>query len=381
MNTAPNLKRRMVVMLACVGTLFFLVFGYGMFRNIMIAKFLAGFSNQVQTVATIVAAPSPWQPQLSSVGSVAAVNGAQLSAEIPGIVDSIHFESGANVPEGALLVTLRENNDPAVLAQLQAAAVLAKITYDRDVKQFEAKAVAQAQVDTDRANLAAAQAQVQAEQALIAEKAIRAPFAGRLGIRQVDLGQYLTAGTPIVTLEQLNPVYVDFYLPQQSLAQVSTGQDVQVAVDAYPGQMFAGKISAIDPVVDSASRNVHVRATLPNAKFLMLPGMFATITVSVGTPQDYVTLPQAAIAYNPYGDTVFVVSHTMGAAGKDQLVANQVFVTTGDTRGDQVAVTSGLNPGDVVVTAGQLKLRNGSLVSINNSLQPSDDANANPPNE
>jgi membrane fusion protein (multidrug efflux system) len=375
------MKRRMVVMLACVGTLFFLVFGYGVFKNIMIAKFLAGFSNQVQTVATISAATSPWQPQLNSVGSVAAVNGAQLSAEIPGIVDSIHFESGADVPEGALLVTLRANSDPAVLAQLQAAAALAKITYDRDVKQFEAKAVAQAQVDTDRANLAAAQAQVQGQQALIAEKSIRAPCAGRLGIRQVNPGQYLTAGTPIVTLEQLNPVYMDFYLPQQSLAQVGTGQDVQVAVDAYPEQVFAGKISAIDPVVDTGSRNVHVRATLQNDKLQMLPGMFATITVSVGTPQDYITLPQTAIAYNPYGDTVFVVSHMTNAAGKDQLVANEVFVTTGDTRGDQVAVTSGIKPGDVIVTAGQLKLRNGSLVSINNSVQPPNDPNANPPNE
>ena len=381
MSTAPNFKRRMVMMLACVGTLFLLVFGYGEFKSIMIAKFLAGFSNQVQTVATITAAPSPWQPKLSSVGSVTAVNGAQLSAEIPGIVDSIHFESGADVPAGALLVTLRANNDPALLAQLQAQADLAKITYERDVKQFAAKAVAQAQVDTDRANLAAAQAQVQGEQALIAEKSIRAPFAGRLGIRQVDPGEYLGVGMPIVTLQQLNPVFVDFYLPQQALAQVSTGQDVQVAVDAYPGQVFAGKISAIDAMVDSATRNVHVRATLANDKLMLRPGMFAAVTVSVGATQDYLTLPQTAIAYNPYGDTVFIVKHHADAAGKDELVASQVFVTLGDTRGDQVEVTSGLNAGDEVVTAGQMKLRNGAVVSINNTLEPPNDANPNPPNE
>ena len=258
MSTAPKLTRRMIIMLGSVGVLFFLVFGYGAVRSIMIAKFLAGFANQVQTVATVTAAPSSWQPALRSVGSVTAVNGAQISAEVPGIVDTIHFQSGMDVPAGALLLTLRANNDPAVLAQLQAAAALAKVTYERDVKQLQAKAVAQAQVDTDRANLAAAQAQVQGEEALIAEKTIRAPFAGRLGIRQVDPGQYLTAGAPIVTLQQLNPVYVDFYLPQQALAQVSTGQAVQVAVDAYPGQVFAGKISAIDAQVDTASPAMNI---------------------------------------------------------------------------------------------------------------------------
>ena len=381
MSTAPKLTRRMIIMLGSVGVLFFLVFGYGAVRSIMIAKFLAGFANQVQTVATVTAAPSSWQPALRSVGSVTAVNGAQISAEVPGIVDTIHFQSGMDVPAGALLLTLRANNDPAVLAQLQAAAALAKVTYERDVKQLQAKAVAQAQVDTDRANLAAAQAQVQGEEALIAEKTIRAPFAGRLGIRQVDPGQYLTAGAPIVTLEQLNPVYVDFYLPQQALAQLKTGQDVQVEVDAYPGQMFKGSISAIDAAVDTASRNVHVRATLENDKHLLRPGMFATVKILVGAAHDYITLPQTAITYNPYGDTVFVVSHETSAAGKDELAAHEVFVTTGDTRGDQVAVTAGLKPGDVVVSAGQLKLRNGSLVAINNTVQPPNDPNPNPPNE
>jgi membrane fusion protein (multidrug efflux system) len=381
MSTAPKFMRRMIIMLASVGVLFFLVFGYGAFRSIMIAKFLAGFANQVQTVATITAAASSWQPELRSVGSVTAVNGAQISAEVPGIVDAIHFQSGMDVPAGALLVTLRANNDPAVLAQLQAAAALAKVTYERDVKQLQAKAVAQAQVDTDRANLAAAQAQVQGEEALIAEKTIRAPFAGRLGIRQVDPGQYLTAGAPIVTLQQLNPVYVDFYLPQQALAQVRAGQEVQVAVDAYPGQVFMGKISAIGAQVDATSRSVQVRAALNNDKLQLRPGMFATVNIMVGAPHDYITLPQTAITYNPYGDTVYVVDHETGAAGKGELVAHEVFVTTGDTRGDQVAVISGLKPGEVVVSAGQLKLHNGSLVAINNSVQPPNNPNPNPPNE
>ncbi len=381
MSKAPNMTRRMIIMLASVGALFFLVFGYGYIRSIMVAKYLAGFANQVQTVATITAATSSWQPTLNSVGSITAVNGAQISAEVSGIVESIHFQSGMDVPAGAPLLTLRPNNDPAVLAQLQAAAALARITYERDVKQFQAKAISQAQVDTDRADLASAEAQVQAEQALIAEKTVRAPFSGRLGIRLVDPGQYLTAGTAIVSLQQLNPVYVDFYLPQQALAQVRVGQDVQVQVDAYPNQLFAGKISAIGAEVDTASRNVHVRAVLPNSNLALRPGMFATVKVSIGAPRDYITLPQTAITYNPYGDTVFVVRHETDKAGKDELSAQQVFVTTGDTRGDQVAVTAGLNPGDMVVTAGQLKLRNGALVAINNTVQPPDSPNPNPPNE
>ena len=381
MSMTRTMTVRMIVMLIAVGILFGGVFGYGALRSYFIAKFLAGFGNQTQTVATITAEATPWQSSLRSVGSVVAVNGANLSAEIAGIVDSLHFESGEDVPAGTLLVVLRPNNDPAVLAQLQAAAALDQITYDRDVKQFHADAISQAQVDTDRANLAAAAAQVQAQQALIAEKQIRAPFAGRLGIRQVDVGQYLPVGTQIVTLQQLNPLYVDFFLPQQALSQLSVGQTVQIGIDAFPGENFSAKISAIDAVVDSATRNIQVRATLPNDNLMLRPGMFATVNVGVGAPQDFVTLPATAISYNPYGDTVFVADHATDKLGKAELVARQVFVTTGDTRGDQVSILSGLKPGETVVTAGQLKLRNGALIAINNDVQPPNNPNPNPPNE
>jgi len=367
---------RMVVMLILVGILFGGVFGWGFVRSIFIARFLAGFGNQVQTVATITAATSPWQSDLSSVGSLTAVNGASLSAETPGIVDQIHFESGADVAAGTVLVTLRTNNDPAVLAQLQAAAQLDQVTYDRDRKQFSADAISQSQVDTDRANLAGAQAQVQAQQALMDEKIVKAPFAGRLGIRQVDPGEYLAVGSPIVTLQQLNPLFVDFYLPQQALSQLSVGQSVQLGIDAFPGRSFTAKISALDAVVDSATRSIHVRATLPNDDLTLRPGMFATVDIPVGAPQNFVTLPQTAITYDPYGDTVFVVHGTAGA-----MTAAQVFVTLGDTRGDQVEVLSGVKPGDVVVTAGELKLRNGSPVAVNNAVEPPDSPNPAPPNE
>jgi len=371
----------MIVMLLIVGVILGGVFGWGFVRSIFIAKFLAGFGNQVQTVATITAEPSSWQPSLSAVGSLTAVNGAELSSEVSGTVDTLHFESGADVPAGALLLTLRADNDPAVLAQLQATAQLDAVNYQRDLKQFKADAVAKAQVDTDAATLASAQAQVAAQQALMAEKQIRAPFAGRLGIRQVDVGQYLTAGTAIVSLQQLNPLFVDFYLPQQALSQLSIGQDVSVAVDAYPGKIFDGKIAAIDSTVDTASRNIEVRATLANDDLTLRPGMFATVNINVGASQNFITLPQTAISYNPYGDTVFIVAHGTDAAGKDELLAHETFVTTGLTRGDQVAVVNGLNPGDVVVTAGQLKLHNGTPVTINNTVLPADSPNPNPPNE
>jgi membrane fusion protein (multidrug efflux system) len=371
----------MIVMLILVGILFGGVFGWGFVRSIFIAKFLASFGNQVQTVATMPAQTSSWQSQLSAVGTVTAVNGASLSAEVAGIVDSIDFESGADVPAGAVLLTLRPNNDPAVLAQLQAQANLDQITYNRDRKQFAADAVARSQVDTDRANLAVAEAQVQAQQALMDEKIIKAPFAGRLGIRQVDLGQFLAVGTSIVTLQQLNPLFVDFYLPQETLSQLSVGQDVKVTIDAFPGKTFDAKISALDAVVDSSARSIEVRATLPNDDLLLRPGMFASVNIPTGAPQTLVTLPQTAITYNAYGDTVYLVQHGKGADGKPDLIATQVFVQVGDTRGDQVAVTSGVKPGDEVVVAGQVKLRNGVPVAVNNSILPPDSPNPAPPNE
>lgn len=381
MNVAGNTAKRMVIMLAAVAILFGGVFGFGAFRSVMIARFLNNFAHQVQSVAATKVETSAWQPQLQSVGSVVAVNGASLSSETSGIVDTINFQSGKDVQKGDLIATLRPNNDPAVLAQLQATQKLDEITYERDQKQFAASAVSKAQVDTDRANLLAAQGQVKAQQALMAEKQIRAPFNGRLGIRQVDPGQFLTAGTAIVTLQQLDPLYVDFYLPQQALSEVKDGQDVSVSVDAFPGRVFAGKITAIDAQLDSATRSIQVRATVPNSNLLLLPGMFASINVNTSVPKDYMTLPQTAITYNPYGETVFIIRQGQDEQGKPALVVQQAFVTLGATRGDQVAVLSGVKVGDTVVTAGQLKLRNNMVVAIDNTVQPSDNPNPNPPNE
>lgn len=373
--------KRLFIMLVIVGVVFGLVFGFGAVRGIMIGKFLATLSNPPQTVATIKAETTPWQASLNAVGSITAVNGANISSEVGGIVDSIDFKSGDNVAAGALLATLRPNNDDAVLAQLQATAKLDEVNFQRDTKQLAADAVSQSQVDTDRATLESAQAQVKAQQALMDEKQIKAPFAGTLGIRQVNVGQYLTAGTEIVTLQQLNPLFVDFYIPQQDLPDISVGAAVKIAVDAFPNQVYPGTISAINSAVDETTRTVQVRATVENDQLVLKPGMFATVNINTGQPQNLITLPQAAITYNPYGDTVYIVTDTKDSDGKDVLTATEQFVETGDTRGDQIAITKGLNPGDTVITAGQLKLHQGSLVTINNDIQMSNDPNPNPPND
>jgi len=233
--------------------------------------------------------------------------------------------------------------------------------------------VSQAVVDADAASLKSAKAQVAEQQALVNKKLVRAPFSGRLGIRAVDVGQYVTPGTKLVTVQALDPVYVDFSAPQKSLGKVAPKQKLTLKVDAFPGQPFVGEISSIDPKVDPATRNVQVRATVRNPKRSLLPGMFATISLAWGEPQRFLTLPQTAISYNPYGNTVFVVEERKSEDGKTALVAQQKFVTTGDTRGDQVAVLSGIKEGEAVVTAGQVKLRSGVPVTVNNSILPTNE--------
>ena len=361
--------KRMIIMLIGVGAVLGGFFAFQNFKAHIIQQVMAKMANPPQTVSTVTASQQDWQPQLEAVGSLRAVNGADLSLEVSGIVGEIDFSSGDDVAKGAVLVRLRADDDVAKLAALQATADLAQVTYDRDMKQWKAQAISQAAVDSDTFNLKNARAQVEQQKATVDKKILRAPFAGHLGIRAVDVGQYLNAGTTVVTLQALDPIYIDFFLPQQALDRIKIGQAISAKIDTYPGQTFAGKITAINPQVDSSSRNVEVRATLGNPDRKLLPGMYATIDIDAGAPQRYVTLPQTAIAYNPYGSTVYLVERHGGAQ-----TAQQTFVTTGATRGDQVAVLSGVSQGDVVVTAGQMKLRNGSPVTINNAIQPTADA-------
>jgi membrane fusion protein (multidrug efflux system) len=222
------------------------------------------------------------------------------------------------------------------------------------------------------------QAQIAEQQAIVAKKTLRAPFDGHLGIRSVNAGQYISPGTVVVTLQALDPIFIDFFLPQQQLGQVRIGQSIDVKVDAFANATFTGRITTIDPKVDPGSRNVAVRATLPNRDRKLLPGMYATAMISTGQPQRYITLPQTAITFNPYGNMVFLVKPGKDKAGKDALIATQTVVTTGSTRGDQIAVLSGLKAGDEVVTAGQMKLQSGGPVTKNNAILPSNDPNPQP---
>jgi membrane fusion protein (multidrug efflux system) len=374
---------RILIMLFVAGIVFGGVFFFDAFRGKMIAKYMKAFANPTETISAAVATAQPWQQTVEVVGSLRAMNGADLSSDTSGIVEAINFKSGDDVAAGTVLLRLRSEDDPARLQQLQTAVSLAQTNYQRDLRQLQAQAVARATVDTDLSNLRSAQAAVAQQQASMAKKTIVAPFAGHLGIREVDVGQYVPAGTSIVTLQALDPIYVDFYVPQQDMAQMKIGQSVTVKVDTYAGRVFTGRIEAVNARVDTATRTLQVRAAIANADRALLPGMFATVAVAIGAPQSLVTLPQTAVTYNAYGSTVFLVQQGNPAAGsgtdaKPTLVARQVFVATGPTRGDQVAVLHGVAAGDRVVIAGQSKLHNGSPVAINNSVVPSDDADPHP---
>ena len=369
------MTKRMVIMLATVAVVFGGVFGFQMFKAAMIKKFMSQMAQPPQTVTAGKASFSAWQPKIAAVGTLRAVKGADLSLEVAGVVGQIAFSSGDDVEAGVLLLKLRSDDDLAKLQSLQATAELNEITFERDQKQLKLQAVSQATIDTDAANLKNAKAQVAQQQAILDKKTLRAPFAGHLGIRAVDLGQYLGAGTVIVTLQALDPIFMDFFVPQQAVDQVKIGEQIAVKVDAYKDQTFAGEISAINPKVDASSRNVQVRATLKNADHRLLPGMYATVEIPTGAPENLITLPQTAISFSPYGDTVYIVDDKgAGADGKPQLVARQSFITTGATRGDQVAVLKGIGEGDLIVTSGQLKLHNGSSVLIDNTVAPTADA-------
>ncbi len=380
------MTKRMLIM---IGAVLVLIAALALGKFIQIRKVIAAVPKpQPQTVSTIEVQKLQWQPQLKAVGTLMPVRGADLSSEIAGLVRSVHFKSGQDVRAGALLVQLNADADAAQLRALQAAADQAAIVLKRDQAQLAVQAVSQAQVDADTNDLKTKLAQVAQQAAVVDKKSIRAPFAGRLGITTLQPGQYVNAGDKLVTLQTLDPIYVDFTLPQQQLNGLAVGQAVKLSLDAFPGQTFSGKINAINPKVDPSTRNILVEATVANPKRDLLPGMFADVRIDVGGVEDRLTVPQAAITYNPYGSTVFVVAKAKPApakpgqppavAGGEQLVANQVFVETGPTRGDQISITKGLEAGQQVVTSGQLKLKNGTPVVVDNRVQPSNNPNPTP---
>ncbi|WP_069262413.1 efflux RND transporter periplasmic adaptor subunit [Paraburkholderia nodosa] len=380
MTTKKPMAKRMIIMLICVGILLAALVGFNLFRAHMIQKFMASNAAPPATVTAAIAGYQTWQPQLVAVGSLRAVRGVDVTTEVAGLVREIAFNSGQEVKTGQVLVRLNDDSDRAQLASLQAAADLAQTVYKRDKAQFDIQAIARAQLDADAADLKSKRAQVEQQAALVVKKTIRAPFAGRVGITTVNPGQYLNPGDAIVTLQAIDPIYADFFLPQQQLGQLQVGQTIVVDTDAFGNRTFDGKIRSINPRVDSTTRNVQIEATVDNRERKLLPGMYANVKIDAGGAQRYLTLPQTAITYNPYGATVFIVKpgEHKNAQGKVMPVAQQVFVTPGPTRGDQVAILKGIGEGTQVVTSGQLKLKNGTPLVIDNRVLPANSPNPTP---
>ncbi|MET4569447.1 efflux RND transporter periplasmic adaptor subunit [Rhodanobacter soli] len=375
----PSTTKRMIWMIVGVLLLIALIAGI---KVLLVMHMIHSMPKPAPfTVSTTTAREQPWQPALSAVGTLRAANGADLAMDVAGLVTGVNLKSGQDVKQGQVLLQLRDGDDVAQLQQLEAAAQLSQLTFERARKQLAAQAISKADYDTAAADLKGRQAAVAQQKVVVAKKQLRAPFAGRAGIITTSPGDYLSAGTAVVTLQQLDPLFVDFYVPQSELGRLQVGQAVNLKLDAYADRGFTGKLSAISPKVDLGTRNVQVEATVPNHDKALTPGMFAKVSVDVGNEQPRLTLPQAAIVYNPYGDTVYVVQPSKGKDDKGQPLpptVKQTFVTVGETRGDQVAILKGIEPGTVVVTSGQIKLKNDAPIAIDNRVKPADSAHPAP---
>jgi membrane fusion protein (multidrug efflux system) len=328
------------------------------------------FTPPPETVTTAKVEAASWLPTRTAVGTLVAVRGVTLGAELPGTIREIHFDSGQAVRKGAVLVKLDTSTEEA---QLQAALADAKLAEDnlaRAVDLRKGEANTPADLDAARTRATQAQATVATLRTTIAKKTIQAPFDGRVAIRQVELGQVVSPGTPIASLQSVSPIYAEFWLPQQALADVKAGQKVRMITDTFPGQAWEGTVSTVNTEVDVATRNVRLRATFPNPDGRLRPGMFANVEVLAGAPRPVLVIPATAALFAPYGDSVFVLEEKPDAAGKPGLVATQRFVRLGERRGDLVAVESGLKEGEVVVSSGAFKLRSGASVLVRNELAP-----------
>lgn len=331
----------------------------------------AAFQPPPEAVTTIVARREQWPAGLNAIGSVVAVRGVIVSADLPGIVAKINFDSGASVKAGDVLVQLDTREERAQLASAEAQRDLADANYNRMQQLVNAGVISKMDYDQNSAGQRQATAKVGEIRATIERKTIRAPFSGVLGIRQVNLGQYLAGGSPIVQLQSLDPVYVNFSVPQQALGQLRVGQSVRASTSDSAEDGFTGRVTAVDSVVDEATRNVQVQATFANPQHKLRPGMFVQTKLALGGSDAVITLSASSISYAPYGDSVFIVTDLKGPTGQAYRGVRQQFIKTGASRGDQVAVLSGVNAGDEVVTSGTFKLRNGAAVQANNSVQPS----------
>jgi membrane fusion protein, multidrug efflux system len=363
---AKRMVLTVVILVALVGSL-----GFVKFRQVEVAIAQgANFKIPATAVTTVVAQLETWPSNVQVIGTAAAIQGVTVSADLPGTVDKIHFESGQWVREGDILVELDTRQERAQLANLEAQRDLAKVNYDRAQQLVSAGVIARSDYDSASAQQKATEAQVADIRAAIARKTIHAPFSGVLGIRQVSLGQYLAAGQAIVSLQSLNPIYVNFGVPQQDTPKMIPGHVLRVTNSDLPGMAFTGRIMALDSVINEQTRNIQVQAILTNKENKLRPGMFVQVELPLGQPRRVVPLPASAINYAPYGDSVYVVCEMKDPKGNTYRGVRQQVVKIEGSRGDQVAITSGVNPGDEVVSSGVFRLRNGAPVQVNNTVKP-----------
>ena len=344
--------------------------GFVKYKQVESAVHAAAFQPPPEAVTTVIAQRQDWPATMSIIGTVEAVQGVVVSADLPGIVDRINFVSGQPVREGDVLVELDTRQERAQLAALEAQRDLARVNFSRMQQLVNEGVISRQEYDRATADQKQTEANVAEIRATIQRKTIRAPFSGVLGIRKVNLGQYLAGGSAVVSLESLNPIYVNFGVPQQTAGQVQRGRGLRVTAENLPGQLFTGRVTAIDSVVDETTRNVQVQATLSNIGGKLRPGMFVQVELGLGTGQPVIALPATAINYAPYGDSIYVVADLKDPTGKPYRGVRQQFVKVEGSRGDQVAVVSGVKPGDEVVSSGVFKLRNGAAVQVNNKVQP-----------
>jgi membrane fusion protein, multidrug efflux system len=364
------MAKRMILMLALAAVVLGGL-GAAKFQQIQAAQAqAAAFQPPPEAVTTIVATSEAWPDTLPVIGTTAAVQGVTVAADLPGLVAKIGFDSGRAVREGDVLVELDTRQEQAQLAAAEAQRELARLNYARMQALVVDGAIAKADFDQAAAEQKSTDARVGEIRASIARKTIRAPFSGILGIRKVNLGQYLSGGDPVVPLQALHPIYVNVGVPQQETARVKVGSTVRIVADELSGTSFTGRVTAVDSVVDPATRNVQVQATVPNPDGKLKPGMFVQTTLATGATRAIVALPASAIGYAPFGDSVFVLADIKGPDGKTYRGVRQQFVKVGPTKGDRVAVLTGVQAGDEVVTSGVFKLRNGAAVQVNNRVQP-----------
>jgi membrane fusion protein (multidrug efflux system) len=374
------MAKRMFVMLTL--TLVIVVgLGFVKFKQIQTAIAQgAAFQPPPEAVTTVIAAREQWPSTLNVIGTAAAVRGVTVSADLAGIVDQILFESGQAVREGQVLVVLDTRQEQAQMAAAEAQRVLARLNFNRMQELLDQKVVSKAEYDSATAESRQAEARVVEIRAAIERKTIRAPFTGILGIRQVNKGQYLAGGDPVVPLQSLNPIYVNVGVPQQAIGQVHVGRSIRITAEDLGNPAFEGRVTAIDSVVDETTRNIRVQATLANPDGKLRPGMFVQTEMVLGASQPVIALPASAVSYAPYGDSVFIVSDLRDDKGHPYRGVRQQIVKLGPARGDQIGVLSGVHAGDEVVTSGVFKLRNGAAVQINNSVKPGNNAAPKPEN-